>query len=209
MRALKAAAGLFLCAAFAAAPMSALAATATFVTPTSMTATDQTALSAQGDSAGFLVGRNQTLGILLDTAIGVTSGGSVSVFTLSPELGRAHARIRVGNYNGGSPVFATSRNVRAGRNRTFNNVFHRGCGLLGGCDYIEIITNRTRRGAAGVEVDYVVVDGEVVMVTGPTPEPSTWVLMIIGFVAVAWRLKHLRRGGALSPLPNGVAGASA
>lgn len=173
------------------APLSATA--ATYVVPATMSPADQTALSTSGDNAGFLIGLNQTLGIVLDQPVGATPGGRVSVFTLAPLVGNARAVIRIGSYNGGSPIIATSRNVRAGQNRNINNLFRRGCGILGGCDYIEIITNRTRRGAAGVEVDYIEVDGEIITVTSPTPEPSTWALMILGFAAVALRLKQTRK----------------
>jgi hypothetical protein len=120
------------------------------------------------------------------------------VFTLPPASGNARARILIGAYNGGSPIFLRGRNVTAGNSRTItaNNGLVNGCRLLGGCDYVEIITTRTRRGAAGVEVDYVVVDGEVVEVASPTPEPTTWALMIIAFAGVAWRLKAMRGNGA-------------
>lgn len=169
------------------------AATATYIAPSTISGPDLTALSTSGDNAGFLVGLGQTLAIVLDTPIGVTSGGSVSIFTLAPSSGRARAVIRVGSYNGGSPTIAFSRNVRAGNVRNINNLFRRGCGILSGCDYIEIVTTRTRRGAEGVEVDYIVVNGEIVEVTSPTPEPPAWAMMIIGFGAIGLRLKAHRR----------------
>ena len=139
------------------------------------------------------------LAIVLDTPIGVTSGGSVSVFTLPPGSGNARATIRIGSYNAGSPQIVFSRNVRAGQVRNLNNLFNRGCGILGGCDYIEIITTRVRRGAAGVSVDYIEVDGQLVQVTSPTPEPATWALMILGFTITAYRLKALRRARRTAP----------
>lgn len=177
---------------------SAHAATATYVAPSSISGPDLSALSTSGDGAGFLITLGQTLGIVLDTPIGVTSGGSVSVFTLAPSTGVARAQIRVGSYNGGSPVIAFTRNIRAGNNRTINNIFRRGCGVLSGCDYIEIITTRTRRGAEGAAVDYVEVNGEIVEVTSPTPEPSAWAMMIIGFAGLAARLKAARRRPIIS-----------
>lgn len=175
---------------------SAHAATATYVIPSIIGEPDLSELSTQGDGEGFLLGLGDTLGIVLDDAVGVSSGGNISVFTLAPDSGAARATIRIGNYNNGAPQFAISGNVRAGNTRSFTNLFNRGCGILGGCNYIEIITNRTRRGADGVDVDYVTVDGELVQVASPTPEPSVWTLMILGFAAVALRLKALRRNGA-------------
>ena len=187
------AASAWLCAA------SAHAATATYVIPSDIAEPELNALSTQGDNAGLLLGLGDTLAIVLDDLVGDVSGGNISVFTIAPDTGASRATIRIGRYNNGAPQFAISRNVRAGNTRNFTNLFNRGCGLLGGCDYIEIITNRTRRGADGTRIDYVTVDGDVVQVASPTPEPSVWALMILGFAGVAMRLKALRRRGALAP----------
>jgi len=184
--------------AFALAPAPANAETAIFISPASMSPADQAALSTSGDNAGFLIGLNQTLALVLTQPVGAISGGRISIFTLAPFIGNARAIIRIGSYNGGSPIIAVSRNVRAGNDRNFNNLFRRGCGILGGCDYIEIITNRTRRGADGVVIDYIEVDGVIVEVTAPTPEPSTWALMILGFAATATRMKQLSRRSRLA-----------
>ncbi len=174
------------------------AVTATFTDPAAMTDDDRVALSTSGDGEGFLIGLNQTLGLLFDAPILTNAGDSLTVFTLPPASGVARARILIGAYNNGAPIFVRGRNVIAGGSRTINAnaSLRNGCRLLGGCDYIAIITTRTRRGAAGVEVDYVVVDGEVVEVASPTPEPTTWALMIVAFAGVAARMKTLRRKNA-------------
>lgn len=182
------------------------AATAEYVAPDSLTSMDLAALSSDGDGAGYLVGLNQTLAIQLDTPVGVTNGGSVTVFSLPPDTGVARGVLRVGRYNGGAPDIVASRNCRAGNDRSINNLFNRGCGILGGCDYIEIFTRRTRRGAGGVEVDYIVVDGEVIEVTSPSPEPSTWALMILAFAGIAIRLKTVRRSARQTQQPVSPAG---
>jgi|GEM_PF-6959247 len=170
------------------------AGTATYVMPTDLTAPEVAALSTAGDNAGAFLGLSETLALVFDAPFATQPGQNVSVFTLPPSTGFVQFRIRFGSYNGGSPNYAWSRNIRAGRTLSVNNLFQRGCSAFGGCDYIEITTRRTRRGATGAEVDYVSVEGEVTEVTSPTPEPSTWALMISGFWLGGWRLKSMRRG---------------
>ena len=63
------------------------------------------------------------------------------------------------------------------------------CNGLGGCDVFIV---QAFGGGTSFNIDRVV---------GPTPEPSTWALMIIGFVGVAWRMKALRRRGISSLVP--------
>ena len=179
---------------FALAPGKANAATATFLSPAEISDADLAAISTSGDNTGFLVGLNQIFSFLIDPPLSPTSNTSISIFTLAPDSGSAHATIRFGSYNNGSPTFVASKNVKAGHNLNLGNLFQTGCGPLGGCDYVEIITNKTNKGAEGVEVDYVEVDGQVVEVVSPTPEPSTWAMMIMGFIIIAARLKHLKNG---------------
>ena len=173
--------------------------TATYTEPSVMDPTDLAALSTQGDNAGYLIGLNQTLGIVLDAPIATNSTSNVTIFTLPPSSGAARARVRIGTYNNGSPTFVASRNLQAGQSLDVSNIFQSGCQLLGGCDYIEITTTFTRRGAQGVEVDYILVDGELVEVTGAQPEPGIWALLIIGFAGTAMRLKSLRRRKMRTP----------
>ena len=171
------------------------AATATFAQPTGVDAASAASISSDTDNAGVIVGLGESIGLLFDQPIGVSRSvnNSVSLFTLAPVTGNARATIRFGSYNGGTPLIAFSRNFRSGQQRNFNRLFQRGCSLFGGCDYIEITTTRTVRGAAGVEIDYVEVDGRLVAVAAPTPEPSTWALMIAAFSMIALRLKFLRQ----------------
>ena len=166
--------------------------TATYIQPSLIDDASLGALSTQGDGGGYLIALGETLSLLFDSPIGTNRNSSISIFTLDPPQGVARAQIRIGNYNNGTPTFLNFHNFRAGR--TVNNAgLLNGCQLLGGCDYIEIATTRTTRGAAGVEVDYLLVDGQVVQVASPTPEPKTWALMIIAFACVAGRMKAMRR----------------
>lgn len=174
------------------ASQQAAANTAVYVEPDEISDGDLFAISTEGDEQGFLLGLNETFAIVLDTPFSVNTRDRVSIFTLSPPTGVARGQVRFGSYNNGSPIIIASRNFRSGNTVNVNNLLQTGCQLLGGCDYIEITTTRTRRGAAGVEVDYVVVDGQVVEIASPSPEPSTWALMIIAFVGIAARLKTAR-----------------
>jgi len=182
------------CALGAAASSPARAETATYVAPAFLDQPTLTALSTSGDSAGALLGLGETLALVFDNLFATTrADDSVSIFTLAPDNGWARASVRFGVYNYGAPTIVFSRNIRAGRTLTINNLFNRGCSAFGGCDYIEILTTRLRGGANGVEVDYVDVNGAVTTVTAPTPEPASWALMILGFCLIAWRLKAARR----------------
>lgn len=173
--------------------LSAFAATAEFIAPSTAANSDIAALSNATDGSGLLIGMNQTLALRFDTPFATESPGVLTVSTIAPDSGLARATFRVGSYNNGNPVFVAERNVRAGLTHNLNNLFNRGCSVFGGCDYVEITTFRTRDGATGVEVDYVLVDGEIVEVTSPTPEPATWALMILGFASVGARIKQVRR----------------
>ena len=170
--------------------------TATFVSPSTLDPVDLAALSTAGDSSGLTVTTSQSLQLLFDQPFAATTGDSVSIFTLpagSSANSLARGTIRFGVYENGVATFVAQRNFRSGQQINVNNLFQRGCGAAGGCNFIEILTRRTRGDAEGVRVDYVQLNGEVVSVTAPTPEPATWFLMILGFVAIAARCKNLRR----------------
>ncbi|MBT8472315.1 MAG: hypothetical protein HKN14_06565 [Marinicaulis sp.] len=181
-----------LCAGSIATPS--FAATASYVSPASMTEAERIALGTSGDSAGYLIPLDSTLELVFDDPFATSSGENVTIFSLPPPpRGFARAWVSFGVYNDGSPTIVRRRNMRAGSPLSISSLFDDGCSVFGGCDFISITTHRARRGAPGVEVDYVTVDGEVVEVTSPTPEPQTWALMILGFVATAMRLKHVRK----------------
>jgi hypothetical protein len=178
--------------------------TATFDSSQPYVPGPMTSLSTASDGAGVFVGFNQWISLLFDQPFGVSRSDTVSIFTLPPTVGDARFTISFGRYNGGSPVFADTRQVNAGNTLTINNLFQRGCAALGGCDFILITTTRARHGATGATVDYVSVNGEVTEVTAPTPEPSTWAMMILGFAAIAWRLK-VQRASSLSSAKGALA----
>ena len=169
--------------------------TATFISSSLADSETLSTLSTQGDSEGFLVGEGQSLRLLFDTPFATSRRDRVSIFTLADTLpgGIARGAIRIGVYNAGDIQIVRSFNFVSGRRRNLNNLFRRGCGELGGCNFIEIVTRRTTGSAEGVHVDYVTINGEVVSVIAPAPEPQIWAMMILGFVIVGWRLKQIRR----------------
>ena len=169
------------------------AASAVFYSSTPYGPSMTTALSTAGDGAGALLPLGEWFALLFSAPIGTTQSDSVTIFTAPLTLGDARLTISFGSYNAGSPTYVWSRTLNAGSSLSINNLAQKGCQALGGCDYIFIQTTRQRNGAPGVTIDYVDVNGEIVEVTEPAPEPSVWALMLIGFGGAAWRLKKARR----------------
>ncbi len=169
---------------------------ATFLTPTDFTDDQAIALSTAGDNAGFNIPQGQSLRLLFDQPFAATQRDNVTVFTLPGEGGIARGTIRFGRIENGVETIARNRNFTSGRTVSLNNLLNQGCGNLGGCNFIEVLTRSNRRDTE-VRVDYIQINGEVVSVTAPTPEPQTWALMIIGFFAVAWKLKSERKNARL------------
>ncbi len=180
-------------AAIAAHAAPARAATATFDASTPYTPGPMTALSTPGDGLGQLTALGEWFSLLFAQPFGVSKSDTVSIFTLAPPVGDARLTVSFGAFNNGSPIFVESKTVNAGHTLTVGNLFQRGCSALGGCDFIFITTTRQRNGANGATVDYVSVNGAPTDVAAPTPEPSLWAMMILGFAGTAWRMKSRRR----------------
>lgn len=186
-------------AALALAP--AQAATAVFVTPANPSPGQVGALSTSGDGAGYQLFLGQTLSLLFSDPIVAVAGPRTSVFTIAPPAGRIDVIVRAGLFNSGAPIILGQRSVRAGGSVDLVGAVRATCTLFGGCDYLEFLLGGERNGANSATIDYVSVGGELVQVSGPdpvsdvpspTPEPQIWVLMILGFAAIAWRLKSQR-----------------
>lgn len=175
---------------------SASASTATFIEPSTLSATETFALSSSTDSSGVFLGLGDTLSLLFDMPFGTNRTDRVTIFTLPPSQGNVRATVSFGTFNNGSPTFVRSRNLNFGGNTSSGNLFNRGCSALGGCDYIEITVTQVRNGATGAEVDYVDVNGDITTVTAPSPEPSTWLMMITGFFLLSAKLKKGRDSAA-------------
>jgi hypothetical protein len=167
--------------------------TAVYLAPPALAPAELSAASASGDGLGLTIGLNETLAILFSQPLGlVQNSDTITIFTLPPPSGDARGTISIGAYNGGAPIIVRTRNINSGNSISIGNLFQLGCAQIGGCDFVAITTDRARRGASGVVLDYIDVNGEVTEITAPAPEPRAWALMILGFVALAARLK-LRR----------------
>jgi hypothetical protein len=182
----------------AATPAHALTATFSSSQPTSNAQIQS--LSKTQDAAGPFLGLGQWIGLLFAQPFATTRGETVSVFTLAPPNGAAQFTVSIGRYNNGAPVFVSTRNIAAGSTLTVTNLFQAGCSVFGGCDFIEITTRTANRGATGASVDYVSVNGEPVIAASPTPEPSTWTMMLVGFLLVGLRAKAIKRSVARRPI---------
>lgn len=188
--------------------MPALADTAVFTEPVSG---DPGSVAGNADGAGVSVAPSQTVGLLFSTpfalfeADGFTPvNNNVTIFALS-DFGSALATISFGRYNNGNPVFFHAQTFNApatGADVEFGFLAFVGCGVAGGCDFIQISGLGGFGGSSGFILDAITFsDVALSSVTATTPEPGMWALMIIGFVLMARRLKHLRYHKGLRILP--------
>ena len=170
------------------------AATATFDSSMPYAPGPMTTLSTAGDGLGQLAPLGEWFSLLFAQPFGVSKSDTVSIFTLAPPTGNARLTISFGRYNGGSPVYADTRNVNAGNTLTINNLFQRGCAALGGCDYIFITTTRQQGGANGAT------DTALMAQLGRYPAA----LVTVAAVGSRWCSAAFRRGraaGARGPGP--------
>lgn len=171
----------------------AAARTASFYSSTPYDGSALTTLSSATDGAGPTITLDNWIALLFETPFGTSRSDSVSIFTLPPRVGDARVTVSFGRLVAGLPVFVETKSFNAGATFTIGNLFQQGCFALGGCNYIFIETTRQRRGAPGATIDYVSVNGEPTEVVEPTPEPAVWAMMMMGFAAIAWRMKAARR----------------
>ena len=168
--------------------------TATYLSPTDLTADEVTALSVAGDNAGVTIARSESLQLLFDEPFPTSVTDDVSFFTLPPNGGGvAIGEIRLGQYVDGEIRIVRRGLFFTGQTISLSNFTKNQCASIGGCNFVEFITRATSSTAEGVRVDYVQINGEVVSVAAPAPEPGVWALMITGFVGVALRSKQVRR----------------
>lgn len=105
--------------------------------------------------------------------------------------------------DGSASIFEFTQVTGTGVFEVSTSAFVSGCLAIGGCNTIVIGTSGL--GAAGGSS---FADGGTLTfssVVAASPEPATWILMILGFAGVASRLKNQRRqdGAGLSSLQNG------
>ncbi len=185
------------------------AATATFANPDAYTTAGALALSAD-DGETYTVARDSALELVTDIGFATSApNDSLAVFTALPSpFGLALGRIEVGVFQNGVSSVLASTTFFSGQQIIASNLFGNQCDNFGGCNFLRIVTLFDVPQDEGVRVDYITIDGQVVHVSAPAPEPEVWVLMILGFWAVAFRLKQVRRrakSAAHSVAPDGLA----
>jgi hypothetical protein len=146
---------------------------------------------------GFNLQGGSTLVIELTNAFATGNFDNfLTVYYANPQRGRRWLGINIGyEVNGvvqwilASPSWFLTR----GTGQLNLQVFSNQCSVAGGCTHISLTTWGNSN--QGVYVDAVAVNGQVLTAdtAAPTPEPSTWMLMILGFFAVAWALKRRKR----------------
>ncbi len=167
-------------------------ASATFIGPKQLNEIETAAISTAGDNASVLVARSPSLQLLFDQPFSASGNDNVSIFTQPISGGAAIGEVRFGRLDGDNFQFAGRRFFLSGSTVSLNGFVERNCASFGGCNIIEILTRATSQNVEGVQVDYIQINGEVVSVTAPTPEPHIWGLMILGFLGIAWRAKTVR-----------------
>ncbi len=101
--------------------------------------------------------------------------------------GAGTLRLYVGQTNGGTGFTALSSTfftVTNGFNNLSSAALTSYCVGLGGCDTFVV------QAWTGTTFDI-----DSVRILGVNPEPSTWALMILAFIGLAWRMKALRASG--------------
>lgn len=155
---------------------------------------DENALSqlASIDGDGYVLRRRSTLTIELDSAFATNAFDDfLTLYYSNPNNGRRWLGINFGYEVNGvvqwaldSPFWLLTR----GSGQITLTGFSNYCSVAGGCTFISI----TGGSRAGAHVDAVAVNGQVLTPNAPTPEPSTWALMITGFILIAWRARSLK-----------------
>lgn len=166
------------------------AATATF-SSTDPDAVWQSVDFQAADKTGYGLDTGEVITFSTDTPFATTIGDSITVYHYS------------------TAPFGTLFSIRWGYRDTDGTVLYRSgpfvdysttgdsstiswanwsCAAYGGCNFIEITGI-----SGGLTVDAIAVNGTMVSVAAPTPEPGTWVLMALGFVGIGYQLKRRRR----------------
>ena len=175
--------------------MPAMAATASFTTSV---AGDPSAVAGIANDQGVLVAPGSTVGLLLSEPFAITRdiGNDITIFATS-SVGGANVDIRFGRFNGGAPTFVHSQTFNASQfTNSVNFAFLAdvGCSNLGGCDFIEFSGSGAFNGSQGVILDAVTfANVPLASVTAGTPEPQIWLLMILAFGLIGWRMKNIRQ----------------
>jgi len=170
------------------------AATATFVNPGNYTGADASALSGN-DGSTYNVPRSAALELVTDVGFATSApNDSLSIFTALPSpFGLALGRVEIGVFQNGASTVLGSTTFFSGQQIIASNLAGNQCDGFGGCNFLRVSTLFDVPQDTGVRVDFLTINGEALTIAAPAPEPEVWVLMILGFWAVALRLKQVRR----------------
>jgi hypothetical protein len=157
-----------------------------------------------------LLGNNpNTNNIQRNDSIGLLYGSDITTFTLSFVVtgfsgNTTFVAVRLGNWNGTTFTPATGAGLLNPSGAATQNIFFEvtgpgaywvntrvydaSCQAIGGCNALRFRNSSFSANGSNFQLSMV----------GATPEPKVWALMIFGFLGVAWRMKTLRRAGALT-----------
>ncbi|MEL6370669.1 MAG: PEP-CTERM sorting domain-containing protein [Pseudomonadota bacterium] len=171
----------------------ALAATASFSAPVA-TPSD---IAGSPDGNGVLITPGLSALLIVDPRFATAPGETVEIFAVTGGPGSANARLTFGQFDGTTFSAGHSQVFNsAGGSVSLNFLFFTGCAPLG-CNAIQVESLAAFAGATGFALDAVSVGGTfLTAATNPVssaPEPTTWALMILGFMGLAWRMKAGRR----------------
>lgn len=145
------------------------------------------------DGDGYFVPRGQTLVVELATAFATNNFDQIlNIYYSNPNRGRRLLGINFGYEVNGVVqwVLATPQFFQTRGNGTLNLTgFANSCSVAGGCTYLSFTAGSQGN---GVVVDALGINGQILtpgQAAAPTPEPGTWALILLGFAAIAWRLK--------------------
>ena len=165
---------------------------------------------ASVDGDGYFIPRGQTLVVELATAFATNSFDQIlNIYYSNPNQGRRLLGINFGYEVNGTIqwVLPTPQFFQTRGSGTLNLTgFANSCSVAGGCTYLSFTAGPRGNGYV---VDALGVNGQILtpgQVAAPTPEPGTWGLILLGFAAIAWRLKTTKRAKRLRrantvPLP--------
>lgn len=135
------------------------------------------------DAAFARIGNAAQIGRIVYSFADALSGASLQFTALGGGGAAPSVFVSIGEIVGGVAVFSAETNFTGGAG-VFTFDFLSRCALISatGCSLVSV---RTANGSFRL-------DG--VSGVGAAPEPAAWSLMLVGFGAVAWRLKRARRG---------------
>lgn len=171
-----------------------------------------------GTGSGNLVGntaatarlnRGQTIGLNFGGAVGAVAGARLFLNFTQVSNNTTYLWVRLGNWNGTAFVNAAAAGQVAPNGTATGNVYAQvssaglltvfldpflgSCQAIGGCNALVFGNSTFSANGSFFRISSIV---------AATPEPSAWAMMMLGFAAIAMRLKALRGLTGNSALSN-------